>query len=82
MLPRLGLPILKEDGILGNKTCNAIRAIIASGSYSGWTVPNSCTVAVYDEYNPRNWWKIGVLAGAGVSLVVGGVWFFKRMIRQ
>jgi len=43
ILPRIGKAKIEEDGVLGGKTCQAIRDIISSGKFSGWDLPSACT---------------------------------------
>lgn len=43
ILPGLGVEKLKEDGVLGPKTCSAVSAIIKSGKYSNWKLPSGCS---------------------------------------
>lgn len=44
ILPQIGKPTLNVDGKLGEKTCQAIRDIVASGT-PGWSVPAACSVS-------------------------------------
>lgn len=86
VLPRIGKNKIKEDGILGDETCGAIKAIVANGSFSGWKIPIECTaIATYSYsssqqqldqgYEADTGLSTGVkiaIAGAAVLAIVGG----------
>lgn len=86
ILPQLGLPKIAEDGVIGPKTCGAIKAIIASGKYSGWSLPSACNTmpsspAIDLEYAYKEPMGTGAklaIVGATVLAVFGGYWAWKK----
>lgn len=84
VLPQIGKSKIAEDGKLGPETCRAIKNIVSSGKYSGWSVPNSCSTAIakpadvsLDKPGMSNSTKL-LLAAGGVVLLVGGYIAWKR----
>ena len=86
VLPQLGFPSIKEDGILGPETCGAIKAIIASNKYSGWILPSECDTTIptaeidlaYAYKPPMSTAAKVAIAGVTVLVVVGGYAAWKK----
>lgn len=86
VLPHLGFPKVAEDGIIGPETCGAIKAIIASNKYSGWSLPSECgsitsTAEIdlaYSYKPPMSTAAKVAIAGATVLVVVGGYVVWKK----
>ncbi len=91
ILPSIGQSTIEEDGILGPLTCAAIKAIKASGKYSGWDVPAGCSAPVVTKAptpapsmltsgSGGTSQKLK-LAAIGALGVFGGYWLWKKYVR-
>lgn len=72
VLPRLGRASIAADGYLGNETCSAIKIVMDSGKFSGWTMPAACAGSAAVEIPEVSESEYGSPMGTGTKLAIAG----------
>lgn len=82
ILPSIGQPTIKEDGILGPETCGAMRMIVASNKFPGVVPPPACANIPLDHsYEPimSTGTKLAIV-GVTIAIAAGGYWAWKKYL--